>query len=600
MNFQNKRVLSGVDLRRMENKQQDFGKGEGKTSDYRIDSPKITLVKSNSSSSQFDSFKYYQNHNYGMDKSNNNFEKLLEIEKEKNRILLLEKQVWEMKENLLNKVLFEKHSESLLSSMQGLLSNTQSSIVRVAGIQENSNNSIPKLDSNLVRKLSSFPINEDSTGSSSSLKHASSSSSIISPLSSQSLSSKNSSIRISTLDEVSEISTSLDTIRSSSEELSEIKLDSSRSQILDRNAIPIPPPKPVELTLQKSSKNSLVLLDKRQYLYKQFLCSLKEYQLLLQIFLENYVKVIENVSDEVSLKRHVAFDHVKVISEQNAKVISELSALLSRNGIILVGEEQFFIQLVHQLFELTQSNYISYFDQYFSIIQVFKSEKRKSSELKQAIRKVEKELVERKTIFWKFESFLSIPNQFVEKISALCEKVLKSSDKFYIGLENYAKLGQSVIILRDLNKYSKSKLEVSNDLGQLLDISKNLALDGLVTHKRKVIHSYFMAERIRDCGNITPCQLFLFHDMFLIKYPRKYRWFKMKVLKFHLDEINRHGLPMHSIRSESPKSSELVFIRGDFECKQTKLCIRFKNEEEAIQWKDDILNCIEKECLQLC
>ncbi|KAG2389014.1 hypothetical protein C9374_014414 [Naegleria lovaniensis] len=489
--------------------------------------------------------------------------KLLKMEKEKNRILLMEKQIWKQKEKHLSQIL---HND--LENLKQLSDGTSTSI----------GNSTPQSTTN-----SMFFQNFNNYNNS----------------------------QYSNMNETVNTNGCFTPMTSTSSAPSPVTSCSSRSQIHNNMTTPIPPPKPLRLvTRVNTSRKEAKEEDLLEYI-KEFINLEKEYMMAMKCVNRYFLPLIHECfkKREIScFPNLLAMDHLLVLMKLNSQLYQEFDNLLhqshskrskncgsqdqlAEHTTLFEGFLTILSENVHKLriFKL-------YTEHLPTMLQLVKKELKSNEVFREYVRRSEKHLYSLKGSLWRVDSFFKFPLEYIPRALEILQQ-LKSvvergryaeSETLAMIVEKYSKIQSHI--------YKSTKPKV--DLSQMTEIAESLEMIGLVTASRYLIKSG-LAEKMRESGAVTPCRLFLFNDMLIIKYTRKYRWLCVKKVVFYLDEICLQRLPLVCVKNYDSNPYLLTVIRGNFEQKQYSITIRFREVQEVSEWMELIEDCIDKECTSI-
>ncbi|KAF0972252.1 hypothetical protein FDP41_009456 [Naegleria fowleri] len=466
-----------------------------------------------------------ESHNVGSDSIHviEELTKLLKLEKERNRLLMLEQQIWKQKEQQLSQIL---HND-----LETLKNISEASIGNSTPFSTTSGRSCFKHDFKVSSRSG------DQTGSSKATINNSTTTSTTTTTSA------NKSNNHSLLPMTSSSTSTAPSPGTTSSLSSTIGTQQSLHT-------PLPPPKPIRLVTKMKQALASNHLGEDQLLehVREFVSLEKEFALVLKCLNRYFLPLIHECfrKREIScFPNLLALDHLLVIMKLNAQIYQEFDNFLnhphqqqenkslnlqqmnetpttchsSSNNPSNSLYEQFLSVLSNHVHKLRI--FKNYAEHLPSLLQILKKELKSNEEFQEYVRRSEKHLYSLKGSLWRVDAFFKFPLEYIERAVQILQNLKQAAEKSSsLDMEI---LSMVIEKFSKIQEYIRSSTHPKIDLSQMTEIAESLEMIGLVTAKRYLIKSC-LAEKMRESGAVTPCRLFLFNDMLIIKYTRKYRW----------------------------------------------------------------------------
>jgi len=312
-----------------------------------------------------------------------------------------------------------------------------------------------------------------------------------------------------------------------------LHLGHNLQQSIDETSLrkPRPPPKPSNL--RKTHPNSV---QKRLLSIKELFLIENEYQTMLSLLRDEYFVVFRN-SDVTNFFGHPVVDTIELILDKQTLLVKELKSVMNKDAF---SEVSFFDLL--QEYHTPHPTFKSYLNNLNSMFEIIETARREPS-IDQKLNEIESALKSKKIHFTRLESLLKVPICYTKSRENLLKTQFLKTDTPTPILDVVSFILNSIEGIQvDIEEFHRSHVEKLHELSQLLSII------GLATIKRIIIKNGVRAGRVRKCGRISTCRIYLFNDLLIIRAQRKYRFYAYKNYVFHLNEVSIHGLPAVAVK----------------------------------------------------
>ncbi|KAL9654607.1 hypothetical protein ABK040_006669 [Willaertia magna] len=361
---------------------------------------------------------------------------------------------------------------------------------------------------------------------------------------------------------------------------------------------------------------------RRKFIIKEFIDAERYYVKSLEVLEQQFLPLIrenyKDMSENNSSIECLALDELELVIKINKLFLSDLESLVEiekqlpsfDNNRETIGNED-------EIVKNTINNYMKYEEKFIDVIQTYvpqfrmycslvdhcqhliklvRLSSKRSENFRLKLRIITETLIENKSTNCNFESFLILPFKSLERYYNLLIEYFNCYPNEILSLEFCAKLENCISDLRTFMNHCNEKQKQNNDLAELCSLQKYLKIPSLVTPYRRIIKSSVHVQRVGKRGRIVISKIFLFNDLLVVRSPKRFRTLSYKIYKFHLDSIDKNGMPSVRVAFDDTYPNTLLVQYEDVNIKQQVRLI-FPNENDSKKWLNLIIDQIETETL---